>query len=188
VVATSAGSVLNPVNSSIIAVALVAIGRSFGVGAAAVTWLVSALYLATAIGQPAMGRLADQAGPRRVYLAGLALVAAGYRWGDPVAGLAITLFICHVGYEVTRDMLARLMDGLDPGDLDAAQTAAAAVPGIRSAAVRGRWMGRTLLLEVETRLDGSMPLADADQISRQVEAAVIRAVPAAGLVHSDAHA
>src|SRR5260370_8463166 len=62
-------------------------------------------------------------------LAGLALVAAGYRWGAPVAGLAITLFICHVGYEVTRDMLARLTDGLDPGDLDAAQTAAAAVPG-----------------------------------------------------------
>lgn len=121
-------------------------------------------------------------------LAGLALVAAGYRWGDPVAGFAITLFICHVGYEVTRDMLARLTDGLDPGDLDAAETAAAAVPGIRSAAVRGRWMGRTLVLEVETRLDGSMPLADADQISREVEAAVIRAVPAAGRVHSDAHA
>lgn len=121
-------------------------------------------------------------------LAGLALVAAGYRWGDPAAGFAITLFICHVGYEVTRDMLARLMDGLDPGDLDAAETAAAAVPGIRSAAVRGRWTGRTLLLEVETRLDGSMPLADADQISRQVEAAVIRAVPAAGRVDSHAHA
>jgi MFS family permease len=77
VVATSAGSVLNPVNSSIIAVALVAIGHSFGVAAAATTWLVSALCLATAIGQPAMGRLADQLGPRRVYLARLALVAAG---------------------------------------------------------------------------------------------------------------
>jgi len=121
-------------------------------------------------------------------LAGLALVAAGYRWGDPVAGLAITLFICHVGYEVTKDMLARLMDGLDPGDLDAAETAASAVTGIRSATVRGRWMGRTLLLEVETRLDGSMPLADADQVSRQVEAAVACAVPAAGRVHCDAHA
>ncbi len=120
-------------------------------------------------------------------LAGLALVAAGYRWGDPVAGLAITLFICHVGYEVTKDMLARLMDGLDPGDLDAAETAASAVTGIRSATVRGRWMGRTLLLEVETRLDGSIPLADADQISRQVEA-VACAVPAAGRVHCDAHA
>jgi cation diffusion facilitator family transporter len=121
-------------------------------------------------------------------LVGLALVAAGYRWGDPVAGFAITLFICHVGYEVTKDMLARLMDGMDPGDLDAAETDASAVPGIRSATVRGRWMGRTLLLEVETRLDGSVPLTQADQICREAEAAVIRAVPAAGRVHCHAHA
>jgi divalent metal cation (Fe/Co/Zn/Cd) transporter len=108
-------------------------------------------------------------------LAGLALVAAGYRWGDPVAGFAITVFICHVGYEVTTGMLARLMDGLDPRDLDA-ESAAAAVPGIRSATVRDRWMGQTLL-DVETRLDGSLPPAHADQISRQVEDAVARACP-----------
>jgi cation diffusion facilitator family transporter len=121
-------------------------------------------------------------------LVGLALVAAGYRWGDPVAGFAITLFICHVGYDVTRDMIVRLMDGMDPADLDSAETAAAAVAGIRSATVRGRWMGRTLLLEVEARLDGSVSLAQADQACRQVEAAVGRAVPAASQVHCDAHA
>jgi len=77
VAATSFGSVLNPVNSSIIAVALVTIGHAFGVTTAATTWLISALYLATAIGQPTMGRLADLVGPRRVYLAGTAAVAAG---------------------------------------------------------------------------------------------------------------
>jgi MFS family permease len=77
VAAASFGSVLNPVNSSIIAVALVSIGHAFGVGASATAWLVSALYLATAIGQPMMGRLADLVGPRRVYLAGTAAVAAG---------------------------------------------------------------------------------------------------------------
>jgi cation diffusion facilitator family transporter len=121
-------------------------------------------------------------------LTGLALVAAGYRWGDPVAGFAITAFICHVGYEVTKDMINRLMDSVDPDDLDAAEAAASAVPGIRSATARGRWMGRTLLLEVETRVDGSVPLAEADQISRRVEAAVANAVPAAGRVHCDAHA
>jgi len=75
--AVSFGSVLNPVNSSIIAIALVAIGHSFGVGAGATAWLVSVLYLTTAIGQPAMGRLADRLGPRRIYLAGSALVVAG---------------------------------------------------------------------------------------------------------------
>jgi cation diffusion facilitator family transporter len=121
-------------------------------------------------------------------LIGLALVAAGYRWGDPVAGFAITAFICHVGYEVTKDMVIRLMDGLEPGDLDAAETAAATVAGIRSATARGRWIGRTLLLEVAVRLDGSLPLAQADRICRQVEAVVAEAVPASGRVHCDAHA
>src|SRR5689334_14111627 len=76
VVAVSAGSVLNPINSSIIAIALVSIGHAFGVGADTAAWLVSVLYLATAVGQPAIGRLADRLGPRRVYLAGTALVAA----------------------------------------------------------------------------------------------------------------
>jgi len=77
VVAISAGSVLNPINSSIIAVALVSIGRSFGVPSSTTAWLVSALYLATAVGQPTMGKLADRLGARRVYLAGVLRVALG---------------------------------------------------------------------------------------------------------------
>ena len=89
VIACSFGSVLNPVNSSIIAVALVSIGRAFGAGAASTTWLVSALYLATAIGQPTAGRLADLLGPRRVYLAGTALVAAGGVLGYLAGSLAV---------------------------------------------------------------------------------------------------
>jgi cation diffusion facilitator family transporter len=121
-------------------------------------------------------------------LAGLALVAAGYRWGDPVAGLAITAFICHVGYEVTKDMIHRLMDSIDPDELAAAQNAASAVDGVQSATVRGRWMGRSLRLEIETRLNGSLSLTQADQINQQVEDAVTGAVPAATSVHSDAHA
>jgi cation diffusion facilitator family transporter len=119
-------------------------------------------------------------------LAGLALVAAGYRWGDPVAGFAVTAFICHVGYEVTKDMIVRLMDGIDPGDLDAAEQAALAVTGVRSATVRGRWMGRRLLLDVQSELDGSLSLAAAGQVARQVEGAVAGAVPAASEVRCDA--
>ncbi len=68
------GSVLNPVNSSIIAVSLVPIGRAFGAMPSETAWLVSALYLATAIGQPVVGRLVDTYGPRRLYLLGTALV------------------------------------------------------------------------------------------------------------------
>jgi MFS family permease len=68
------GSVLNPVNSSMIAVALVPIGVAFGAPPAETVWLVSALYLATAVGQPVIGRLVDMYGPRGLYLAGTALV------------------------------------------------------------------------------------------------------------------
>ncbi|MFE9359464.1 MFS transporter [Streptomyces olivaceoviridis] len=68
------GSVLNPVNSSMIAVALVPIGVAFGAPPAETVWLVSALYVATAVGQPVIGRLVDMYGPRRLYLAGTALV------------------------------------------------------------------------------------------------------------------
>lgn len=68
------GAVLNPVNSSIIAVSLVPIGVAFGAPPAATAWLVSALYVATAIGQPVTGRLIDVYGPRRVFLAATSLV------------------------------------------------------------------------------------------------------------------
>ncbi len=58
------GSVLNPINSTIVAVALVPIGAAFGAPPSQTAWLVSALYLATALGQPIVGRLIDIFGAR----------------------------------------------------------------------------------------------------------------------------
>jgi Co/Zn/Cd efflux system component len=57
-------------------------------------------------------------------LAGLIAVALGQPWGDPVAGLAVTAFICHVGYEVTKDVVHRLADGIDPEIITRAEAAA----------------------------------------------------------------
>src|SRR3984957_4620620 len=45
-------------------------------------------------------------------LVGLIAVALGWSWGDPVAGIAVTIFICHVGYEVTADVMRRLGGGV----------------------------------------------------------------------------
>ncbi|MFE5776112.1 MFS transporter [Brachybacterium sp. NPDC056505] len=67
------GSILNPINSSIIAVALVPIGIALGAPARETTWLITGLYLATAVGQPLMGRLVDAYGARRMFLIGSAL-------------------------------------------------------------------------------------------------------------------
>ncbi|MCX5402120.1 MFS transporter [Streptomyces sp. NBC_00102] len=77
------GSVLNPINSTIISVALVPIARALGAPASQTAWLVSALYLATALGQPVVGRLIDIFGPRRLFLLSTSLVG--------VAGIVGTL-------------------------------------------------------------------------------------------------
>lgn len=71
----SLGASLNPLNSSMIAVALVVLRADFGLDVAAVTWVVTSFYLASAAGQPVMGRLADRFGPRRMFMLGMGLVA-----------------------------------------------------------------------------------------------------------------
>ena len=109
-------------------------------------------------------------------LAGLVAVTLGQRWGDPVAGLAITLFICHVGFQVTTDITRRLLDGIDAGVLTTAEHAAAAVDGVQHAHARARWTGRTLRITIEGWVDPDLAVRDADHLGRQVADAVHAAV------------
>ena len=76
IVAIALGTTLNPLNSSMVAVALVAIHHDFHIDIGTSTWVVSAFYLAGAVGQPLMGRIADLFGARRVFLTGLSVAAA----------------------------------------------------------------------------------------------------------------
>lgn len=89
------GSILNPVNSSIVSVSLVPIGAAFGAPPSQTAWLVSALYLATAIGQPVVGRLIDLYGPRRLFLLGSALTGLSGLIGVLAPNLA-TLIVARV--------------------------------------------------------------------------------------------
>lgn len=113
-------------------------------------------------------------------LAGLIAVAAGQPWGDPVAGLAVTAFICHVGWEVTTDVTRRLADGVDPEVIRTAEAAAGSVPGVMHAHARARWTGRTLRIEVEAWVDPAMSARDADALGRQAAAAIAGQLPEAG--------
>jgi MFS family permease len=86
------GTLLNPVNSAMIATALVPIGRDLHAGPASTVWLVAGLYLAAAVGQPTMGRIADMYGPRKVIVAGLVLVLAAGLTGAAAPGLGVLVF------------------------------------------------------------------------------------------------
>jgi cation diffusion facilitator family transporter len=113
-------------------------------------------------------------------LAGLIAVALGQPWGDPVAGLAVTAFICHVGYEVTKDVVHRLADGVDPDVITTAEAAAGSVTGVIHAHARARWTGRTLRVEIEGWVDPELTAKDADAIGRLVAGNISRQLPEAG--------
>lgn len=70
------GSMLNPINSSMIATALVPISNSLHSSVADTGWLIVGLYMTSAVAQPSMGRFADLFGPRRIFLISLVFVAA----------------------------------------------------------------------------------------------------------------
>jgi cation diffusion facilitator family transporter len=109
-------------------------------------------------------------------LAGLIAVSLGFPVGDPIAGIAVTLFICHVGYEVTKDVVHRLADGIDPEVMTSAEAAAGSVAGVAHAHARAR----TLRVEIEGWVDPALTVSGADALGQQVAAAVASQLPEVG--------
>ena len=113
-------------------------------------------------------------------LLGLAGVAVGWGWADAIAGIVVTGFICHVGWDVTSHIAHRLLDGVDAEIVSTAEAVAADVPGVVHAHARARWTGRTLRVEVEGFLNPGTTLADADRIGRSVADALTPRIPDIG--------
>ena len=93
------GSALNPINSSVIATALVSIAAAMNVSVGKTSILISSLYLTSAIAQPTAGRLSEEFGPRRVFLGGITIVLLG----GIVGGLA---------HNMSTLVVARVLIGL----------------------------------------------------------------------------
>jgi len=98
-------------------------------------------------------------------------VALGWRWGDPVAGIVVTLFICHVGYEVTTDVVRQLADGVDPGIIHG-RARGRGPAGHLHVHARARWTGRRLRAEIEAWVDPALTLPECDALSRHAAAAL----------------
>ena len=87
------GATLNPINSTMIATALVPIAADFHASVAETGWLIAGLYLTSAVAQPTMGRLADLFGARRVYLGSLSLVALAGVIGTRASSLGMLIAV-----------------------------------------------------------------------------------------------
>jgi cation diffusion facilitator family transporter len=103
-------------------------------------------------------------------LVGAAGVALGWRQADPVVGLLITVAILGVLRSAAKQVLARLMDAVDPGLVDLARLAVAGVEGVRAVDdLRIRWIGHSLRAEVEIAVDPELSLAQAHEVAHHAE-------------------
>ncbi|OIK15630.1 MFS transporter [Bacillus sp. MUM 116] len=73
--AVASGTMLNPLNSSMISLALTSIQKDFHLSFTTVSWLISSFYLASAVAQPVTGKIGDLIGRKKTFIAGLFLVA-----------------------------------------------------------------------------------------------------------------
>ncbi len=67
------GAILVPINSTMIAVALSSISRSFSESIASITWVVTVYLIVMAVTQPIAGKLGDMYGNKKMYLWGVGL-------------------------------------------------------------------------------------------------------------------
>ena len=87
-------------------------------------------------------------------VAGTAGLALGFPLADPIVGLLITLAILAILRTAAVDIFRRLMDGVDPSLVDAAESALAKEPGVTAVrSVKMRWIGHRLHAEAELDID-----------------------------------
>lgn len=115
------------------------------------------------------------------------VVALGFPLADPIVGLLITAAILAVLRTAARDVFRRLLDGVDPAMVDAAEQALAARPGVQAVrSVRMRWIGHRLHADAELDVDPALDLAQAHRIAHDAEHELTHTVPklTTALIHA----
>lgn len=114
-------------------------------------------------------------------------VALGFPLADPIVGLLITAAILAVLRTAARDVFRRLLDGVDPAMVDAAEQALAARTGVQAVrSVRMRWIGHRLHADAELDVDPALDLAQAHRIAHDAEHELTHTVPklTTALIHA----
>lgn len=128
--------------------------------------------------------VADGYHARTDTLASLAVVVAAVgTWAgapiiDPLAGLLITGLIAWVLVQTGRQVLRRLMDGVEPEVIGTMEQVAGEVAGVRGVGwARARWGGHRLTGEMAVTVDPDLSVAAGHEVSEEVHHALLHALP-----------
>ena len=102
---------------------------------------------------------------------------AGLPWIDPLIGLLIAVMVVLVLISSMRTVIRRLMDGIDPGTLEAVEQAAAG-PGVQGVdAARARWTGHRLDAELVIAVDPALTVEESAPLTAEVRERLHAALP-----------
>lgn len=93
---------------------------------------------------------------------------------DPLAALVVSLFVVRVAWQLVKPSIDELLEKSLPKEMEDTITAVIlSFKGVRSPHhLRTRYIGNTIAIEVHIRLDGSMTLSEAHDITKGIEAAL----------------
>ncbi|CAM4348941.1 MFS transporter [Paenibacillus typhae] len=103
-IAVGLGVLLNPLNSSMISIALARLQEVYRLDYTAVSWVVFAFYIASSVAQPVMGKASDLFGRRRIFLAGLVVAFAASMLAPFSPGFG-WLIVCRIIQSIGTSMM-----------------------------------------------------------------------------------
>ena len=120
---------------------------------------------------------------------GIFLGRVGYPWIDPLAGALVALVILRTGIQIMRESSEDLMDTVPGQELhQRIIQVLTAVPGVQQIEeTQAHRFGPYLVINVTIGIDGSLSVADGDQIATQVEHALRREIDLLRRVHVHYH-
>jgi len=115
---------------------------------------------------------------------GAAGVWLGFPLADPIIGLLITAAIFAIVWQSAKAVFTRLLDGVEPRIIDEIRHATGHVDDVKAVeAVRARWLGHELAVELKIRLDPGLGVAQADRVTQAVRHALADRMPALHSTH-----
>jgi divalent metal cation (Fe/Co/Zn/Cd) transporter len=101
----------------------------------------------------------------------------GFPICDPIVGLLIAVMLAALLYQTGRDVLRRLMDGVDPALIDRIGECLQAEEALGELRIRARWIGHHLGAEVTMTADPHVTLAEMADLSDRLVLQIKDRVP-----------
>jgi divalent metal cation (Fe/Co/Zn/Cd) transporter len=116
-------------------------------------------------------------------LVGTIGVSFGYPFADPAAGLLISAAIAILVWRSTREIVLRMLDGVETEAVDQIGHAARHVTGVKEVSdVRARWIGHRLHADVSVTVSAELSVAAGHTIAREVRHRLLHHLPHLGTV------